>query len=121
MRRGGACRSVFDTDSIDLGPERRQYLDHQLSRLWEVNSQGSIPYVPLLRAPYYCWIGHVPQLATVLSENKVCNVAASFPLLALEFVTALAAPSPRPPPPSLGGQGALPQRVKLRPLHRSCF
>ena len=64
-------RSVFDTDSIDLGPERRQYLDHQLSRLWEVNSQGSIPYVPLLRAPYYCWIGHMPQLATVLSENKV--------------------------------------------------
>lgn len=58
-------------DSIDLGPERRQYLDHQLSRVWECNGQGSIPYVPYLRAPYYVWIGHVPQLATVLSENKV--------------------------------------------------
>jgi betaine lipid synthase len=58
-------------DGIDLGPERRQYLDHQLSRVWECNGQGSIPYVPYLRAPYYVWIGHVPQLATVLSENKV--------------------------------------------------
>lgn len=64
-------RAVFDTDGIDLGPERRQFLDHQLSRLWEINSQGSIPYVPFLKASYYCWIGHVPQLATVLSENKV--------------------------------------------------
>ena len=33
--------------------------------------QGSIPYVPYLRAPYYVWVGHVPQLATVLAENKV--------------------------------------------------
>ena len=23
-------RSVFDTDNIDIGPERRHYLDHQL-------------------------------------------------------------------------------------------
>ncbi len=64
-------RCIFDTDSIDIGPERRQYLDHQLSRVWETNSQGSIPYVPYLRAPYYVWVGHVPQLATVLLENKV--------------------------------------------------
>ncbi len=33
------CRCIFDIDSIDIGPERRQYLDHQLSRLWENNSQ----------------------------------------------------------------------------------
>ena len=33
--------------------------------------QGSIPYVPFLRAPYYVWVGHVPQLATILQENKV--------------------------------------------------
>ncbi len=33
--------------------------------------QGSIPYVPFLRAPYYVWVGHVPQLATVLAENRV--------------------------------------------------
>ena len=106
-------RSVFDTDNIDIGPERRQYLDHALrwvgdggstcrccvaraalawaagapghcapctlhitahvplrmaappscqpllpvscacSRVWEFNDEGSIPYVPYLRAPYY--------------------------------------------------------------------
>ena len=38
-------------------------------RFWP--AQGSIPYVPFLRAPYYVWVGHVPQLATILQENKV--------------------------------------------------
>ena len=163
------CRATFDTDNIDVGPERRAYLDHRLSRVWEVNSQvsvctlhaartrlaaqstpqvhtcgkgchhetsdmchhefkvaeipvvmcedaqhntkahhttplliinipitsvmvssacaasiisqqvhelyasvlqGSIPYVPFLRAPYYVWIGRVPQLATIMTETK---------------------------------------------------
>ena len=27
--------------------------------------------MPYLRAPYYVWIGHVPQLASVLEENRV--------------------------------------------------
>ncbi len=36
--------------------------------------QGSIPYVPYLRAPYYVWVGHMPQLASVLRENKVCLI-----------------------------------------------
>lgn len=31
-------RSIFDIDNIDLGPERRQYLDHTLERVWEFNS-----------------------------------------------------------------------------------
>lgn len=35
----GMCRATFDTDNIDVGPERRAYLDHRLSRVWEVNSQ----------------------------------------------------------------------------------
>lgn len=34
-----AHRSIFDTDNIDIGPERRHYLDHQLKRVWEVNCQ----------------------------------------------------------------------------------
>ena len=50
-------RCIFDTDGIDIGPERRNYLDHHLHRLYEVNKQGSIPYVPYLRAPYYFWVG----------------------------------------------------------------
>jgi hypothetical protein len=56
-----APRSVFDIDTIDLGPERRAYIEHKLERVWEVNSQGSIPYVPYLRAPYYIWIGQHHQ------------------------------------------------------------
>eukprot|EP00850_Spirogloea_muscicola_P021425 SM000249S08236 [mRNA] locus=s249:17321:22871:+ [translate_table: standard] len=50
-------RSVFDLDGIDLGPERRQYLEHKLEPVYEYNGRGKIPYVPYLRAPYYTWIG----------------------------------------------------------------
>lgn len=64
-------RSVFDTDNIDIGPERRQYLDHSLSRVWEFNDQGSIPYVPFFRAPYYVALYRVPKLETLLIESKV--------------------------------------------------
>lgn len=64
-------RAVFDTDNIDLGPERRQYLDHALSRVWEFNDEGSIPYVPFLRAPYYVAVYRVPKLETLLVESKV--------------------------------------------------
>jgi betaine lipid synthase len=73
-------RAVFDTDNIDVGPERRQYLDHQLSRVWEFNDAdtGSIPWVPVLRAPYYVWIGRVPKLETLLVENRV-EAPALFP------------------------------------------
>ncbi|GAB4820256.1 hypothetical protein N2152v2_007302 [Parachlorella kessleri] len=71
-------RSTFDTDNIDIGPERRNYLDHQLSRVWEYNDEGSIPYVPFLRAPYYVWIGRIPKLETLLVENKV-EAPALFP------------------------------------------
>lgn len=64
-------RSVFDTDNIDIGPERRQYLDHSLSRIWEFNDEGSIPYVPFFRAPFYVALYRVPKLETLLIESKV--------------------------------------------------
>lgn len=32
-------RCIFDTDNIDIGPERRNYLDHSLSRVWEYNDE----------------------------------------------------------------------------------
>ncbi|KAH9565685.1 hypothetical protein CY35_04G089900 [Sphagnum magellanicum] len=50
-------RSVFDVDGIDLGPERRLYLEHKLEPVYEYNARGKIPYVPVLQAPYYQWIG----------------------------------------------------------------
>eukprot|EP00898_Chlorokybus_atmophyticus_P007323 jgi/Chlat1/7592/Chrsp63S07076 len=53
-------RCVFDTDNINLSSARREYLDYRLTRVSEYNSQGSIPYVPFLRAPWYMWIGQKP-------------------------------------------------------------
>jgi betaine lipid synthase len=50
-------RSIFDIDNIDIGPERRDYLKHRFHTHWEYEGQGSIPYVPYLRAPYYIWLG----------------------------------------------------------------
>lgn len=65
-------RSVFDTDNIDIGPERRHYLDHKLCRVWERNGEGTIPYVPApLRCPFYVWLGRAPTLAAQLVEPKV--------------------------------------------------
>jgi betaine lipid synthase len=50
-------RATFDIDNIDIGPERRAYLETKLERVWEINSEGSIPWVPYLRAPYFVWLG----------------------------------------------------------------
>jgi betaine lipid synthase len=42
------------------------------------NDEGSIPYVPFLRAPWYCWVGRIPRLESLLVENKV-EAPAFFP------------------------------------------
>jgi len=64
-------RSAFDTDNIDLGPERRHYLDHTLNRVWEYNGRGSLPYVPYIKAPYYVWIGK--KSADLITETESMN------------------------------------------------
>ena len=74
----GACRCIFDIDGIDLGPERRAYLEHGAERVWEVNAQGSIPYVPYLRAPYYVWIGRKPTSGHAPHEARA-EAPALFP------------------------------------------
>ncbi len=63
-------RGLFDRDGIDVGPERRAYLDHALARVWEDNGAGAVPYVPLLKAPYYCAVYRVPKLAALLAERR---------------------------------------------------
>ncbi|MCO5585907.1 hypothetical protein L7F22_039841 [Adiantum nelumboides] len=50
-------QAIFDLDNIDLGPARRQYLEHHLEQVFEENSCGGIPYVPLLKVPHYIWLG----------------------------------------------------------------
>ena len=58
-------KSIFDIDNVDLGPERRQYLDHRLVRVFEYNSSGAIPYIPFIKAPYYTWVGVPPTDSNV--------------------------------------------------------
>lgn len=65
-------------DGIDLGPERRAYLDHALERVWEVNMQGGIPWVPYLRAPCFVWLGRKRSGGVVAHEAKV-EAPAMFP------------------------------------------
>ena len=50
-------KTWFDIDNIQLGPERRAYLEHMFHTIHEHNSYGSIPYLRFLNAPYYVWIG----------------------------------------------------------------
>mmetsp|Transcript_21887 Transcript_21887/g.60757 ORF Transcript_21887/g.60757 Transcript_21887/m.60757 type:complete len:700 (-) Transcript_21887:282-2381(-) len=64
-------RATFDLDGIDLGPERREYLEHKMTRVYEYNSEGGIPYVPLLRAPYYIWIGQKDTMFIHHNEARV--------------------------------------------------
>lgn len=46
-------RSIFDTDNIDIGPERRAYLENKLERVWEQNSQVSFCGCSCLRGEAY--------------------------------------------------------------------
>lgn len=62
-------RTIFDLDNIDLGPVRRQYLEHHLEQVHEENKCGGIPYVPLLKVPYYIWLGQKRSHRSQLSEN----------------------------------------------------
>ncbi len=54
--------------------------------------QGSIPYVPFLRAPYYIWIGQVPQLASIMAETKI-EAPSGFPAT---FLYTMSWEDPRP-------------------------
>ena len=49
--------AVFDLDGVKLGPERQAYLTHKFHTQYVQTSDGSVPYVPYLKAPYYVWIG----------------------------------------------------------------
>ena len=49
----GPRRATFDVDNIDIGPERRGYLEQKLERVWEQNSEvrgdGGLPARSLAR------------------------------------------------------------------------
>eukprot|EP00193_Tetraselmis_chui_P003477 CAMPEP_0177768144 /NCGR_PEP_ID=MMETSP0491_2-20121128/9552_1 /TAXON_ID=63592 /ORGANISM="Tetraselmis chuii, Strain PLY429" /LENGTH=701 /DNA_ID=CAMNT_0019284907 /DNA_START=236 /DNA_END=2341 /DNA_ORIENTATION=+ len=64
-------QATFDLDGIALGSERREYLEHKLTRVYEYNGEGGIPYVPLLRAPYFIWIGQKDTMFVHHTEARV--------------------------------------------------
>ena len=70
--QGGLVVALQPEAAAALAGARKAALQahRPLLTLWRL-LQGSIPFVPYLRAPYYVWIGHIPQLATVLEENRV--------------------------------------------------
>lgn len=50
-------QAFFDLDGVTLGPERRAFLEHSFNTMYEFNTSGSVPYMPLMKAPYYIWVG----------------------------------------------------------------
>lgn len=63
-------QSMFDLDGVHIGPDRRAYLKHMFpSTEWERTGSGSIPYVPILKAPWYAWIGRLVGQPTTRYEN----------------------------------------------------
>ncbi len=80
-----SCRATFDTDNIDIGPERRNYLDHRLSRVWEMNSE--VCPCTTLTAPT-CLLRHVILPITLLcgpirGVSDGCTYAGLHPLRAI--------------------------------------
>lgn len=56
-------RAAFDYTGYDVGPERRQYLEHKLDAAFEYNGTEHVPYLPVLQAPFYVWVGHFRNCA----------------------------------------------------------
>ncbi|KAI5059149.1 hypothetical protein GOP47_0025468 [Adiantum capillus-veneris] len=66
-------RAIFDLDNIDLGPARRQYIEHHLEQVFEENGWGGIPYVPLLKVPHYIWLGKKRAYMPGHAENGTAS------------------------------------------------
>ncbi len=57
----------FDLDNIALEHARREYLEHQFVTLKSLNGQN--PFLPLVRIPYYVWIGTASSLLQTQSHD----------------------------------------------------
>lgn len=58
-------RAAFDYIGYDLGPERRQYLELKLEAAFEYNGTEYVPYLPIVQAPFYVWVGHLHDCSRV--------------------------------------------------------
>lgn len=75
-------RAWFDLDGVDVGPERRAFVEHLFHKVFEHNADGTVPYLPFLRVPYCIWVGsnskhkHIPHAQVSIAH---CNRPLTFP------------------------------------------
>jgi S-adenosylmethionine-diacylgycerolhomoserine-N-methlytransferase len=60
----------FAHDGVHLNPDHLATLRHALPQHELIESRAAVPYMPLLRVPYYIFVGHKPaDSETMLSER----------------------------------------------------
>lgn len=47
----------FGIDNVFLSPDHVPFLHQHFEPLYFVESRGKVPYLPFIRAPYYCFVG----------------------------------------------------------------
>lgn len=62
-------RAWFDLDRIDIGPERRNYLEHHLDAVFDCDAKARIAWAPMLEVPYYVSIKS-PRPAPVAKKPR---------------------------------------------------
>jgi S-adenosylmethionine-diacylgycerolhomoserine-N-methlytransferase len=63
-KHGWLCRSLwpvwFASDNVFPSPDHLPFLRHKFETVWLDEQTKRLPYVPLLRTPYYVFIGRKP-------------------------------------------------------------
>jgi S-adenosylmethionine-diacylgycerolhomoserine-N-methlytransferase len=66
-RHGWTTRALwplwFAADNVFLSPDHLPYLQHKFETLSLHADRARLPYLPLVRAPYYRWLGRKPALS----------------------------------------------------------
>lgn len=50
----------FAHDDVFLSPDHADYLEYRTEKRHHVEHRGKVPYLPLLRAPYFVYVGRKP-------------------------------------------------------------
>lgn len=50
----------FAHDDVFVDPDHLPYLEFRTERVERMESRGKVPWLPLLRAPYFVWVGRKP-------------------------------------------------------------
>jgi len=65
-KHGWLCRSLwpvwFASDNVFPSPDHLPFLRHKFETVWLDEQTTRLPYVPLLRTPYYVYIGRKPAV-----------------------------------------------------------